>query len=544
MAPSSESSGDPSAGTHVLQSFGRLVGFRAKIYLFVGGALVLVAGIVAYVVLANVSATARRQLDTDAETVIQNVQGIVDQYCEVGTMAGLADRLDRVSADEGIVDVYSVRSEATIKDFKTRRGSQPRDDIEKSILAGGAIPPETVTGQDRIRKVRPSFAVKRCLECHVSATEGEILGLTSVTLDVSAASKGMRSLYYSLISAFVLGVLVLTLALGLGLGRVVVKPLQSLLGVIDMAASGDLTHEVPPLGTDIIGQMGDGVAKMQAALSESLSDVAQHAATLAAAGAELSAISGELSAGVDQTTAQVDTVSRTTGDVDKSLSMVAGSSESMTESIREIAGNAAQAAQVAAEAVEGVASANATVRALRQSIEEINTVTKVIAAIARRTDLLALNATIEAARAGEAGKGFAVVAREVKELARKTAEATHEIGGRVALIQTDGQRAAAAIESIGTIISKVNETSQAIASAVEEQSIVTRKISQNVGASSTQAAEIAKSFQNVSDVAKSASANAVGIRLSADELARLAAELDALVHKFKLQGHEGGVSPA
>jgi hypothetical protein len=36
----------------------------------------------------------------------------------------------------------------------------------------------------------------------------------------------------------------------------------------------------------------------------------------------------------------------------------------------------------------------------------------------------------------------------------------------------------------------------------------------------------------------------VGIRLSADELARLAAELDALVHKFKLQGHEGGVSPA
>ena len=79
-------------------------------------------------------------------------------------------------------------------------------------------------------------------------------------------------------------------------------------------------------------------------------------------------------------------------------------------------------------------------------------------------------------RAGAAGSGFAVVATEVKELARKTAEATEDIRHRIEGIQTSSNEAVDAIGRIGAVIDQVKDVSRTIASAVEEQSITTREI--------------------------------------------------------------------
>ena len=99
--------------------------------------------------------------------------------------------------------------------------------------------------------------------------------------------------------------------------------------------------------------------------------------------------------------------------IDSSLQSVS-SSDTLTESIRQIAEHSTEAATIVQSAVDAADTANQIVAKLGDSSAEIGNVIKLITSIAEQTNLLALNATIEAARAGEAGKGFAVVATELR----------------------------------------------------------------------------------------------------------------------------------
>ncbi|MCU1485422.1 MAG: putative methyl-accepting chemotaxis protein [Actinomycetia bacterium] len=347
----------------------------------------------------------------------------------------------------------------------------------------------------------------------------------------------------TLVLALVLILIAAALALGYVLSKAIVGSLRKTVDVLDRVADGDLTERLEVTSHDEVGQAGLAVNRMLDRTSAAMRAIGSNASTLAASSERLSEVSQSMGASAEETSTQSGAASSAAEQVSANVQTVATAAEEMSSSIREIAGSANEAARVATTAVNVAESTNATVAKLGESSAEIGEVIKVITSIAEQTNLLALNATIEAARAGEAGKGFAVVANEVKELAKQTAEATEQIGGKVTAIQGDAANAVAAIAEITTVIAQINDIQTTIASAVEEQTATTNEIGRNVGEAARGASEIAG---NVSGVAQAAQETAVGASdtlRAASELARMADELTRLVSQFRI-GDAAAPAPA
>jgi methyl-accepting chemotaxis protein len=259
-------------------------------------------------------------------------------------------------------------------------------------------------------------------------------------------------------------------------------------------------------------------AEFEAAMAEPIAAVAAAAAGLRESAEGLAAVSART---VDRGSAAAGAAERAS----QNIQAVAAATEELAASIGEITRQVTDSARVAAEAATRARETDATVAALAEGASRVGTIVGLISAIAEQTKLLALNATIEAARAGEAGKGFAVVASEVKSLAAQTAKATEEIGGQIATIRADTERAVAAIRSINTVIGEIESTAAAIATAVEEQSAATKEITRAIHQAAQGTSDAASAAQDVGEAARHADAAVTRLRAAATELTHHASTL-------------------
>jgi len=295
--------------------------------------------------------------------------------------------------------------------------------------------------------------------------------------DEAKAAESQATTYMVGIS---LAALVAGIVLALFITRSVTRPLAAMGHVIETVAQGDLTQRVDIDSKDELGELGRILNSTNEGLREMVLQIQESALAISTA-------SGEISMGNTD-------LSRRTEEQAASLEETASSMEQITSNVNQTADNArsantesSKARQVAQDGGAAVTQVISAMEAINQSSAKINEIIGVVDEIAFQTNLLALNAAVEAARAGEQGRGFAVVAAEVRNLAKRSADAAKEIKGLIresVAKSEDGNKIAAhageTIQEVVTNVQRVTSLVSEIANATQEQSTGLNEINKAV----------------------------------------------------------------
>lgn len=250
---------------------------------------------------------------------------------------------------------------------------------------------------------------------------------------------------------------------------------------------------------------------------------------------DMQAVSGQVTMGAVQVADGAQTLAQGATEQTISIETLSETIADILSQSRTIAANAKNADALSVAAGREVEAGGQHMQEMIAAMDHINStsleigrINKTIEEIASQTNMLALNAAIEAARAGTAGKGLAVVAEEVRNMAAKSQEAAKSTTELI-------QNAVAAV-SEGTRIA--DETALALQNIVESTNQTMESVKEIANASKQQTIavnHITSSTEQIALVIETNSATAQESAASSEELSGQAEILKHLIEGFKIR---------
>lgn len=317
------------------------------------------------------------------------------------------------------------------------------------------------------------------------------------------------------------------LAVRYWLRHTLVRRMEMTVELLKRVAAGDLSKAVEVGNNNEIGKMLQELEQMRTSLTstilgirESVLHIHTNAQEIAHGNNDLSSRTEEQAAALQETAASMEQIKTTVRQ-----------NADNAHAARQLAESASNNAQHGGEAMQSLEQIMAQITESSRQIADIN---GVIDSIANQTNILALNAAVEAARAGEQGRGFAVVAEEVRNLAKRSADAAKEINQLINTCVSNmdtGSRqvnqASVVMQDIVTSVAQVRQIMGEITSASDEQSAGINQISQAVNEMDL------VTQQNAAMVEEAA--------IAAGELEAQSDSLEKLVAQFVLSNDESAV---
>ena len=322
-----------------------------------------------------------------------------------------------------------------------------------------------------------------------------------------------------LVAAAVVVVLVLALMGAIWIIRTITRSLDSAVHVAETVAKGDLSSKIEVKSKDELGRLMQALKGMNDNLIGIVNRIRESSESIATGSTEISTGNNDLS---QRTEEQASNLQQTAA----SMEQLASTVRNNTDNAHQATALARDAAQTASQGGEAMEQVTRTMETISTSSRKISDIIGVIDGIAFQTNILALNAAVEAARAGEQGRGFAVVAGEVRALAGRSAEAAKEIKHLIQQSVNQVSEGTRLVGVTGQTIAEVVRQVQSVSTLIQEISSASQEQSQGTGQVSDAIAQLDHvTQQNAALVEESAAA--------ASSLSHQAAELNQLVSTFK-----------
>ncbi len=350
------------------------------------------------------------------------------------------------------------------------------------------------------------------------------------------------------LGGFVLASMVMGVLVSLFVAAKITRPLIMIEKSMASVANGDLTITLEAGGKDEMGRTVNAISKTVTKLRGIIRGIMASSSMLTKESEELTGAAGMIHDATlhihdnvkqieEKSNVALQATNEAMGHLDEAADECRCASDTATASATEIV-SAVDDFQRFQRDMEQTVSVT---QKLAEAAGEITQITNTIRGISEQTNLLALNAAIEAARAGEQGRGFAVVADEVRELAKRTSEATDQIAG---LIETVSSSVDVTVKSLeGTVndsranIERLQQAAKHISKNSEQAQQLYEGMKQvvTIMAPQKEAMEsIAQAVCTLSEMAEESSKQVVKLNELSTELSGEASKMQGMIKQFRV----------
>jgi len=403
---------------------------------------------------------------------------------------------------------------------------------------------------------RPLFRQERAanrevlsLYSPITSKEQELVGILKLTFTFDSLHQYRRESITASLLACAIGLIVLVLLVYSLLSRLFRRIQAVILKMNTIIREQDLTQRVTVESADEIGELGHVFNRMVERLLRVTKEIQGAGLRVTSSTEQIVLVaksqldrSEHLMNSVQEAQMAVEALKASSGQITEKAETVLANAEHTqinTKRGEDIAEElVAEMTEVETISQEGVQQ----IHSLTEKAYQINEIVTIIEEMTANTKLIAFNATIEAARAGDAGKGFSVVAEEIRNLADSVGVATsnirqiildmQEATSRSAEIETRQQKK---VEHGLQSVKRTKEHLDAVLDMLNDTVNHAREIAHAAEEQKTSTTDLFDKIQQFFQIAQETKVGSMHTSSSANELVRLAEDMQNTVERFKLE---------